>query len=78
MVGKGQRLDLAGAAALVCPRDLIACGFVSGQPTGVLGALGARDDLEDVVLYTGLLVEPHPDFRDELAASDPFVQSPPP
>ena len=45
--------------ALVRPRDTVACGFVSAQPTGLLGALGARTDLEEVVLYTGLLVEPY-------------------
>jgi acyl-CoA hydrolase len=58
MASKGQRVEVADAVALVRPRDTIACGFVSGQPTGFLGVLGARDDLEDVVLYTGLLVEP--------------------
>ena len=58
MASKGQRLEVVDAVALVRPRDTIACGFVSGQPTGFLGALATRDDLEDVVLYTGLLVEP--------------------
>src|SRR5262249_14880256 len=59
MASKGQRLELADAAALVRRRDSVACGFVSGQPTGFLGTLATRDDLEDVVLYTGLLVEPY-------------------
>jgi len=59
MGAKGQRLELADAAALVRPRDTVACGFVSAQPTGLLGAIGARSDLEEVVLYTGLLVEPY-------------------
>ena len=59
MGAKGQRLELADAVALVRPRDTVACGFVSAQPTGFLAALGARDDLEEVVLYTGLLVEPY-------------------
>jgi acyl-CoA hydrolase len=59
MGAKGQRLELADAVALVRPRDTVACGFVSAQPTGLLGALGARTDLEEVVLYTGLLVEPY-------------------
>src|SRR5262245_21137278 len=58
MASKSQGLDLAAAAALVRPRDTIATGFVSGQPTRLLGAPGERDDLEEVVLYTGLLVEP--------------------
>lgn len=59
MPSKGQRLDLAAAAALVRAGDRIACGFVSGQPAGFLRALGARTDLTDVVLYTGLLAEPY-------------------
>src|SRR5262245_34191020 len=59
MGAKGQRLELGDAVALVRPRDTVACGFVSAQPTGFLGALGARDDLEEVILYTGLLVEPY-------------------
>jgi len=59
MPRKGQRLDLAAATALVRARDRIACGFVSGQPAGFLGALATRTDLADVVLYTGLLSEPY-------------------
>ncbi|MCC6766341.1 MAG: 4-hydroxybutyrate CoA-transferase [Deltaproteobacteria bacterium] len=56
---KGRRLPLADAAALVRPRDTLACGLVAGQPAGFLDALGARRDLEDVVLYTGLLLQPY-------------------
>jgi acyl-CoA hydrolase len=59
MPEKGPRLELAEAAALVRAHDGIACGFVSGQPPGFLRALGARTDLTDVVLYTGLLAEPY-------------------
>jgi acyl-CoA hydrolase len=59
MPSKGQRLELAEAAALVRAHDSVACGFVSGQPAGFLRALGARTDLADVVLYTGLLAEPY-------------------
>jgi acyl-CoA hydrolase len=55
----GNRLDLEHAAALVRPRDQVLCGFAAGQPSGLLEALGAREDLEDVVLYTGLLVRPY-------------------
>jgi len=58
-MGKSERLSLAAAAALVRPRDTLACGFVAGQPAGFLDALGARRDLEDVVLYTGLLLQPY-------------------
>ena len=58
-MAKGQRLDLDAAARLVRPRDTVACGFVAGQPAGILEAFGRRTDLEDVVLYTGLLMRPY-------------------
>ena len=50
MKPKSQKLDLEAAARLVRPRDSLLCGFVAGQPVGFLEALGARTDLEDVVL----------------------------
>jgi len=56
---KGRQLDLDAAARLVRPRDTLACGFVAGQPAGFLEALGARTDLEDIVLHTGLLLRPY-------------------
>jgi acyl-CoA hydrolase len=56
---KGKKLALADAARLVRPRDVISCGFVAGQPVGFLEALGARTDLEDIALYTGLLLRPY-------------------
>src|SRR5947207_8859101 len=56
---KGRKLDLATAASLVRPRDSLLCGFVAGQPVGFLEAIGARSDLEDIVLYTGLLQRPY-------------------
>ncbi|MGH7895024.1 MAG: acetyl-CoA hydrolase/transferase family protein [Candidatus Binatia bacterium] len=56
---KGRQVTVTEAAALVRSRDTLTCGFVSGQPAGILDALGARDDLEDVVLYTGLLAAPY-------------------
>lgn len=56
---KSRRLAVEDAAALVRPRDTVVCGFVAGQPAGVLEALGARRDLADVVLYTGLLSQPY-------------------
>jgi acyl-CoA hydrolase len=56
---KGQKLALADAARLVRPRDVVSCGFVAGQPVGFLEALGARTDLEDIALYTGLLLRPY-------------------
>src|SRR5207253_11191891 len=58
MKPKSQKLDLEAAARLVRPRDSLLCGFVAGQPVGFLDALGARTDLEDVALYTGLLTRP--------------------
>jgi len=56
---KGREIDLGAAVDLVGPRDTILCGFVGGQPTGFLEALGTRTDLEDVVVFTGLLVRPY-------------------
>lgn len=56
---KGEKLALVDAARLVRPRDAVSCGFVAGQPVGFLEALGVRTDLEDVVLYTGLLLRPY-------------------
>ncbi len=58
-MAKSERVSLSAAAGLVRPRDTLACGFVAGQPAGFLDALGARADLEDVVLYTGLLLQPY-------------------
>jgi acyl-CoA hydrolase len=55
---KGRRLELEEAARLVRPRDTVLCGFAAGQPVGLLDALGARDDLEEVHVYTGLLIRP--------------------
>jgi len=56
---KSSQLDVAAAARLVRPRDTVIAGFAAGQPVGFLEALGARTDLEDVVLYTGLLLRPY-------------------
>ncbi|HYC21829.1 MAG TPA: acetyl-CoA hydrolase/transferase C-terminal domain-containing protein [Candidatus Bathyarchaeia archaeon] len=56
---KAEKLDLEAAARLVRPCDTLLCGFVAGQPAGFLEALGARSDLEDVVIYTGLLMRPY-------------------
>jgi acyl-CoA hydrolase len=58
-MAKGKQLTLDAAIALIQPRDTLACGFVAGQPAGLLEALGARTDLEDVALYTGLLLRPY-------------------
>jgi len=58
-VPESRKLDLEEAAKLVHPRDSLVCGFVAGQPAGFLEALGARTDLVDVVLNTGLLARPY-------------------
>ena len=64
----GRRLELAEAARLVRPRDTVLSGFAAGQPVGLLDALGARPDLDELVIYTGLLIRPfamleHPGIR---------------
>ena len=53
------RVTVEEAARLVQPRDTVLCGFAAGQPVGILEAFGTRGDLEDVTLYTGLLVRPY-------------------
>jgi acyl-CoA hydrolase len=65
---KGQQLEVDEAARLILPSDAVLCGFAAGQPVGLLEALGARGDLEGVVVYTGLLIRPfailqHPAVR---------------
>jgi acyl-CoA hydrolase len=56
---KASPLDCSAAARLVRARDSVFTGFATGQAVGVLEALGERTDLEDVVLYTGLLIRPY-------------------
>jgi acyl-CoA hydrolase len=56
---ESEALKLDAAAALVRSRDTLLCGFLSGQPSGLLTALGERSDLEDVILYCGLLGQPY-------------------
>ncbi len=53
------RVSLEEAAALVRPRDTVLTGFAAGQAAGLLEALGTRRDLEDVVIYGGLLIRPY-------------------
>jgi acyl-CoA hydrolase len=59
MPAKGRQLAVAEAAALVRPVDVVLTGFVGGQADALLEALGARADLTDVTLYTGLLGAPY-------------------
>ena len=58
-MGKGQRITVDAAVGGVRPRDTLVGGVGAGQPAGFIGALGARRDLTDVTLYTGLLVQPY-------------------
>jgi acyl-CoA hydrolase len=56
----GRRLaSCAEAAALVRRRDTVASGYVTGQATGILTALGERTDLEDVTVHLGILARPY-------------------
>jgi len=59
MTTKSRELELEEAARLVRSTDSLVCGFVAGQPAGLLEAIGARADLENVVIYLGLLSRPY-------------------
>jgi acyl-CoA hydrolase len=59
MSKKPRHLELEQAAREIGARDAVLCGLVPGQPVGLLEALGARTDLEDVVLYCGLMGYPY-------------------
>lgn len=52
-------LTAAEAAALVRPVDTLLTGFAGGQADAILEAIGARPDLTDVTLFTGLLGAPY-------------------
>lgn len=56
---RARQLTPDQAAALIRPRDTVLCGIATGQPVGILEALGQRQGLEEVLLYTGLLVRPY-------------------
>lgn len=59
MSTNGRQLTAAEAAALVGATDTILTGLVGGQAPEILEAIGARTDLGDVTLYTGLLGAPY-------------------
>src|SRR5262245_3044004 len=59
MPSKGRQPAITDAAALIRPVDHVLTGFVGGQADALLEALGARTDLTDVTLYTGLLAAPY-------------------
>lgn len=52
-------MDRHAAAALIRPRDTVATGLATGQPPGVLEALGERDDFDELVLFAGLFTQPY-------------------
>lgn len=54
-----RRLEVSEAAALIRPRDTVATGLATGQPPGLLEALGERNDLEELILYSGLFTQPY-------------------
>jgi acyl-CoA hydrolase len=56
--GKGRKLSLEEAARLIQPRDMVYAGLATGQPVGLLETLGARTDLEEVILHSAILVRP--------------------
>ena len=60
-------LDRVAAAWLIRPHDSVLAGFAAGQPTGLLDMLGERTDLEEVVLYTDLLLRPYTLLRTSFA-----------
>jgi acyl-CoA hydrolase len=59
MPATGRQITAAEAAALVRPVDTILTGFIGGQAGEILEAIGARTDLIDVTLFTGLLGAPY-------------------
>ena len=58
MEGKGRKLSLDEAAKLIQPRDVVYAGLATGQPVGLLEALGQRTDLEEVIVHHAILVAP--------------------
>ena len=57
-----QQLTIDEAAALVRPRDTFAVPLGPGQPAGLLHALSARDDFEDLRVFGALLLDLYPLF----------------
>jgi acyl-CoA hydrolase len=47
------------AAALLRSRDLLCVPLGPGQPAALLGALGTRDDFEELSIFCALLLAPH-------------------
>lgn len=60
---KSTKLTPEAAVRLIQRRDSVLAGFAAGQPTGLLNALGERTDVEEIVLYTGLLLRPYTFLR---------------
>jgi acyl-CoA hydrolase len=58
-MAKLGQVSVDRAAELVRPVDTALTGFIGGQPAAILEGIGARTDLTDVTLYTGLLGAPY-------------------
>ena len=57
-----RSISAEAAAALLRPVDRLAIPLGPGQPLEFLRALGARSDLQDLVVFGALLVELFPVF----------------
>ncbi len=80
MAKKGAELSIEDAVGLIQRRDTLAFGFAIGQPVGLLDALGKREDLEDILIYSGLLARPfswldNPAFRVRSAFFGPIERA---
>jgi acyl-CoA hydrolase len=53
----GKEMSAADAAALLRPRDTLALPLGPGAPSGLLHALGARDDWEQLDVFGALLLD---------------------
>jgi len=52
--------SLPEAVGLVQPADTLAVPIATGQPAAFLNALSERNDYRNLVIFTGLLIEPYP------------------
>jgi len=66
---RGGRLELAEAAGLVRPRDTVACDSRRESPSGLLDAIGARPDLEDLTILRACSSTPMPFWGTRPSAS---------
>jgi len=52
--------SLQDAVALLHPTDTIGVPIATGQPSAFLAALAGRNDYQNLVIFTGLVIEPYP------------------